>query len=100
MIKIVVSSSRPDVSIPFFMRTPEMEQILEEFRSQGKFLTEARSVSDDGLTFTYEGIFNTMEDVKEWKNNPEVQQYFKDRDDYNETNGISITTKMLDYMDD
>ena len=99
MIKVIITSRRPSTSVPFFMRPQIVNDVLEIQQTQGKFVRESRNISDDGLTFTYEGIWNTVEDYHAFRGNTAVTEYGNARTAYNLENGINVSTTVLDYMD-
>lgn len=99
MIKVIITSKRPDTSVPFFMRPQTINDVLEIQQNEGKFVRESRNLSDDGLTFTYEGIWNTIEDYQEFRNHSCAVDYGNRRTAYNLENGIDVVTTVLDYMD-
>jgi len=99
MIKVIISSRRPATNIPFFTRPQLINDVLETQQNEGKFIRESRNLSEDGLTFTYEGIWKTVADYNEFKNHSYVVNYGNDRTNYNLENGINVSTTVLDYMD-
>jgi hypothetical protein len=98
MIKVIITARRPANNIPFYTRPMIINGILEIQQTEGKFLRESRNISEDGLIFTYEGIWNSIEDYNEFRANDQVVEYGNQRTAYNIENGISIVTTVLDYM--
>ncbi len=99
MIKVIITSRRPNVNVPFYMRPQTVNDVLEIQQAEGKFIRESRNISEDGLTFTYEGIWNTIEDYHEFRGHTCVTDYGNERTSYNLENGINVSTTVLDYMD-
>lgn len=99
MIKVIITSRRSNTNTPFFMRPQTINDVLEIQQNEGKFVRESRNLSEDGLTFTYEGIWKTIEDYQEFKTHTCVVDYGNERTAYNLENSISVSTTVLDYMD-
>ncbi len=99
MIKVVIATRRPNTNVPFYTRPQTVNDVLEIQQSEGKFLRESRNLSEDGLIFTYEGVWNTIEDYNEFRSHSCIVDYGNLRTNYNLENGIGVVTTVLDYMD-
>ena len=98
MIKLVIENRRPTVDVPYYTRPVLVTDLLNLQKATGKFITESRNLSEDGLVFTYEGIWNSIEDYNDFVTHAAVIEYANDSIAYNLENGITISTKILDYM--
>jgi hypothetical protein len=98
MIKLVIENRRPSTDVPYYTRPVLVSDLLNLQKGRGKFITESRNLSEDGLVFTYEAIWNTIEDYNEFIAHAAVMEYANERIAYNLENGITISTKILDYM--
>jgi HKD family nuclease len=98
MIKLVIENRRPSTDIPYYTRPVLVSDLLNLQKATGKFITESRNLSEDGLVFTYEGIWDTIEDYNQFVTHAAVIEYTNERIAYNLENGITISTKILDYM--
>lgn len=98
MIKLIIENRRPTTDIPYYTRPVLVSEALNLQKATGKFITESRNLSEDGLVFTYEGIWDNIEAYNEFVTHAAVIEYANDRIAYNLENGITISTKILDYM--
>jgi hypothetical protein len=73
MIKVVITTRRPVKTIPYYTRPQTVNDVLEIQQAEGKFLRETRNLSEDGLIFTYEGVWNTIEDY--WQSGKIPSEY-------------------------
>jgi hypothetical protein len=83
MIKLVIENRRPTTDIPYYTRPVLVSDLLNLQKAAGKFITESRNLSVDGLVFTYEAIWNTIEDYNEFIAHAAVTEYTNDIIAYN-----------------
>lgn len=99
MIKVVIATRRPVKTIPYYTRPKTVNDVLEIQQAEGKFLRESRNISEDGLVFTYEGVWNSIEDYNEFRTHSCVVDYGNERTNYNLEHGISVVVTVLDFME-
>ena len=92
MITMIVSQTRPDVSIPFFqLTTPEELAAWDQHCSETYENKLTKSFFENGFTRTTTTTCPDKETADAYLADPKTIAYRAARDAYNESNGISLT---------
>lgn len=89
-IKVTTVYVRPSVEVLFHRMPAGWDAVLHDMTANNKVVAD-RSLSEDGLTLTTTAVFTTQEDLDGFKAHSDVIAGQKERADYCELNGISLT---------
>jgi hypothetical protein len=99
MIVTSFKVTKRNKEVPTITRSPEMTEIVNSCKAEGKMLAESSSRSEDELTSTYQAIWSTREDYLEFIKNPIVIEFSERRAEINVLHGSSIEFQILNYED-
>ena len=99
MIVTIFKVTKRNKDVPLITRTPEMTEIVNVCKAEGKMLAESSSRSEDELTSTYQAIWSNREDYIEFIKNPVVIDFSERRAEINVTHGSTVEFQILNYED-
>jgi hypothetical protein len=76
-----------------FPVTTEVRELREQFIKDGKILATDGYFSTDAFTGINTVVFRSQEDFNEWSSNPIVAEFFKQRDEFLSSHGISKSSE-------
>ena len=99
MIVTILKITKRNKDLPSVTRTPEVTEIINNCKSEGKMLAESSSRSEDELTSIYQAIWSNREDYLEFIKNPSVIEFTEARGKSYLSYGSTIEFQILNYED-
>jgi quinol monooxygenase YgiN len=75
--------------------TADVNQRLVSYSTSGKMISVEKTFSEDGLTFTHKSCWIDQAAFDEYDNDPELQEFWQQRNSYCAAVGINIGPKDL-----
>lgn len=90
MFAVTFKTVRPNTSIPWFARTPDVVSAVSDCKSEGKLLSEEWSVSENGLIGIYKAVWASKEDKSAFDNSPIMAAFIEERKSYLTEHGMKM----------
>lgn len=97
MIRVTKTWIRPNTNIKLFLQT-DAGKAFSAYRDAtygNKLSNETRSLSQDGLTWTYSVTWSSAEDRNAMLADPTIQSYAAQGNAYNSANGIFVSDDQI-----
>jgi hypothetical protein len=88
MYKITTIHTRPNTTTPFYRRDADVAALSTEARLNGKLLSEESSLSEDKLTVTYIGVWDSFQSFDVFSKTEVVLAFRAAKLEHNRTNNI------------
>lgn len=90
--------TRSNPNIPWHgqvLMTSAVNQKLVSYSTSGKMINVEKTFSEDGLTFTHKSYWLDQTAFDEYDNDPDLQEFWQQRNAYCQAVGITIGPKDL-----
>lgn len=98
MFAVTYKNTRPNTTVNWLNRPPELVELVADLKSQGKLLSEEYTVAPDGLTSIYKSVWNTRQDKDDFDAHPATIEFKNDRINHNKLNGcVTYLIEALEF---